>query len=91
MQKRVPCTDFIELLTIVCPSPSSPKAEQSINSRLQLVMKSGKSVLGYKQNIRTLRNGKSKLIIIANNCPALRDYPSFLCVLTFLCLSLHHS
>merc|ERR1711865_259227 len=43
-----------------------------INSRLQLVMKSGKATLGYKSTLKTLRNGKSKLIIICNNCPPLR-------------------
>ncbi|XP_051062436.1 60S ribosomal protein L30-like [Phodopus roborovskii] len=44
------------------------KSLESINSRLQLVMKSGKYVLGYKQ----IRQGKGKLVILANNCPALR-------------------
>jgi len=53
-------------------SKKAAKAEQSINSRLQLVMKSGKYTLGYRTSVKTLRNGKAKLIIIANNCPALR-------------------
>ncbi|CAB3386705.1 Hypothetical predicted protein [Cloeon dipterum] len=35
-------------------------------------MKSGKCVLGYKQTLRTLRQGKAKLVIIANNTPPLR-------------------
>merc|ERR1719470_665209 len=35
-------------------------------------MKSGKYCLGYKQTLKTLRNGKSKLVIIANNTPPLR-------------------
>eukprot|EP00442_Polarella_glacialis_P057017 CAMPEP_0115080624 /NCGR_PEP_ID=MMETSP0227-20121206/18786_1 /TAXON_ID=89957 /ORGANISM="Polarella glacialis, Strain CCMP 1383" /LENGTH=128 /DNA_ID=CAMNT_0002468297 /DNA_START=62 /DNA_END=449 /DNA_ORIENTATION=+ len=48
------------------------KGSESINARLQLVMKSGKYSLGHKTSIKTLRNGKSKLILIANNCPALR-------------------
>ncbi|CAB3386544.1 large ribosomal subunit protein eL30 [Cloeon dipterum] len=48
------------------------KALESINSRLALVMKSGKCVLGYKQTLRTLRQGKAKLVIIANNTPPLR-------------------
>jgi len=48
------------------------KAQEGINSRLSLVMKSGKYNLGYKSGLKTLRNGKSKLIIIANNCPPLR-------------------
>ena len=48
------------------------KAGESINARLQLVMKSGKYTLGYKTGLKSLRQGKAKLILIANNCPALR-------------------
>eukprot|EP00088_Acartia_fossae_P049868 TRINITY_DN5529_c0_g2_i1.p1 TRINITY_DN5529_c0_g2~~TRINITY_DN5529_c0_g2_i1.p1 ORF type:complete len:117 (+),score=39.23 TRINITY_DN5529_c0_g2_i1:31-381(+) len=48
------------------------KSNESINARLALVMKSGKYVLGYKQTLKTLRNGKSKLVIIASNTPPLR-------------------
>ena len=48
------------------------KSVESINSRLQLVMKSGKYVLGYKQTLKIIRQGKAKLGILANNCPALR-------------------
>lgn len=48
------------------------KALESINARLALVMKSGKYCLGYKQTLKTLRQGKAKLVIIANNTPALR-------------------
>uniref|UniRef100_A0A8C5NZ77 Ribosomal protein eL8/eL30/eS12/Gadd45 domain-containing protein n=1 Tax=Jaculus jaculus TaxID=51337 RepID=A0A8C5NZ77_JACJA len=48
------------------------KSLESINSRLQLVMKSGKYVLGYKQTLEMIRQGKAKLAILANNCPALR-------------------
>lgn len=48
------------------------KALESINARLALVMKSGKYCLGYKQTLKTLRQGKAKLIIIANNTPHLR-------------------
>jgi hypothetical protein len=33
------------------------KTAESINSKLQLVMKSGKALLGYKQVLKTLRNG----------------------------------
>merc|ERR1739836_249195 len=47
------------------------KAVESINSRLALVMKSGKYVLGYKQTLKSLRQGKAKLVIIANNTPPL--------------------
>uniref|UniRef100_A0A2K6CVV8 Large ribosomal subunit protein eL30 n=1 Tax=Macaca nemestrina TaxID=9545 RepID=A0A2K6CVV8_MACNE len=45
------------------------KSLESINSRLQLVMKSGKYVLGYKQTLKMIRQGKAKLVILANNCP----------------------
>ncbi|GFG36388.1 hypothetical protein Cfor_06105 [Coptotermes formosanus] len=48
------------------------KAMESINSRLALVMKSGKYVLGLKQTLKTLRQGKARLVIIANNTPPLR-------------------
>lgn len=67
------------------------KAIENVNSRLALVMKSGKYCLGYKQTLKvkftfifccfirvnvgllqTLRQGKAKLIIVANNTPPLR-------------------
>lgn len=48
------------------------KTIESINSRLALVMKSGKYVLGYRQTLKSLRHGKAKLVIIANNTPPLR-------------------
>merc|ERR1711934_525407 len=48
------------------------KAQESINSRLSLVIKSGKFSLGYKQTLKQLRAGKAKLVIISANCPALR-------------------
>lgn len=48
------------------------KTVESINSRLQLVMRSGKASLGYKTTIKTLRNSKAKLVIISSNCPPLR-------------------
>ena len=35
---------------------------ENINSRLQLVMKSGKVALGYKETLKNLRNGKGKCI-----------------------------
>jgi large subunit ribosomal protein L30e len=35
-------------------------------------MKSGKTTLGYKSTLKTLRNGKSKLVILSGNCPPLR-------------------
>ncbi|XP_043829432.1 60S ribosomal protein L30-like [Dromiciops gliroides] len=45
---------------------------ESINLRLQLVMKSSKYVLGYKEILKMIRQGKARLIILANNCPASR-------------------
>ncbi|KNG89473.1 hypothetical protein ANOM_002257 [Aspergillus nomiae NRRL 13137] len=53
-------------------APKSKKNADSINSRLALVMKSGKVTLGYKSTIKTLRSGKAKLVIIAANTPPLR-------------------
>ena len=50
----------------------SKKNQDNINSRLQLVMKSGKYTLGYKTCLKSLRSGKSKLILISNNVPPLR-------------------
>ena len=43
-----------------------------MNSRLKLVMKSGKAILGYKHTLKSLRKGKAKMILIASNCPHLR-------------------
>jgi large subunit ribosomal protein L30e len=50
----------------------SKKAVESINQKLSLVMKSGKTTLGYKSTLKTLRNGKSKLVILAGNTMPLR-------------------
>jgi len=44
----------------------------NINSKLGLVIKSGKYVLGYKSTLRALRSGEARLIILANNCPTIR-------------------
>jgi len=56
------------------PKVSRKKLKQNdgINGRLQIVMRSGKYTLGYKTVLKSLRSGKSKLIIISNNCPPLR-------------------
>lgn len=48
------------------------KAVESINSKIQLVMKSGKTSLGYKTTIKALRSGKAKMVMISNNTPPLR-------------------
>ncbi|TPX32806.1 hypothetical protein SmJEL517_g04131 [Synchytrium microbalum] len=54
------------------PPKKIKKTAESINSRLALVMKSGVYTLGHKSTLKTLRQGKSKLIIISGNCPTLR-------------------
>ncbi len=48
------------------------KDANSINSKLALVMKSGKVTLGYKSTLKSLRSGKAKLVLIAGNTPPLR-------------------
>jgi len=53
-------------------SKKGKKAMENINSRLALVMKSGKYTLGYKSTLKTLRQGKAWLVIIADNCPPLK-------------------
>lgn len=55
------------------------KSPESINSRLRLVKKSGKYMLGYKQTLKAIRQGKAKLVTLANNCPALRKSERVLC------------
>ena len=51
---------------------SKKKNQDNINSKLALVMKSGKFVLGFKQTLKCLRSGKAKYVIISANCPPLR-------------------
>ena len=48
------------------------KATDDFKSRLALVIKSGKYSFGIKSTLKTIRQGKAKLIIIAENTPALR-------------------
>lgn len=48
------------------------KTTENVNARLALVMKSGKYTLGFKSTIKTLRTGKTKLILIASNTNPLR-------------------
>ena len=57
---------------VVCPLSEQKKSSDNINSRLQLVMRSGKVALGYKQTLKNLRSGKAKLVIMASNTPPLR-------------------
>lgn len=63
------------LTATMAPAPSKKNAKktvESINSKIQLVMKSGKTSLGYKTTVKALRNSKAKMVIISNNTPALR-------------------
>ena len=46
--------------------------QENINTKLALVIRSGKVALGTKSTLKTTRNGKAKLILISNNCPPLR-------------------
>eukprot|EP00047_Mylnosiga_fluctuans_P001285 m.219640 g.219640 ORF g.219640 m.219640 type:complete len:131 (-) comp10209_c0_seq1:133-525(-) len=48
------------------------KTGEGINTKLALVMKSGKYTLGYKSTLKALRAGKAKLILLASNVPPLR-------------------
>merc|ERR1712025_989373 len=45
---------------------------ENIQSKLALVMKSGKATLGFKSTLKAIRSGKAKLVFIANNCPPIR-------------------
>jgi large subunit ribosomal protein L30e len=56
---------------MVAAGKKGKKQIESINSKLQLVMKSGKSTLGYKSVLKAIRSQKAKLVIISNNCPTL--------------------
>ncbi len=64
----VRCTPAAAMVAV----KKTKKTQESINNRLALVMKSGKYTLGYGTTLKSLRGGKGKLIIIANNCPPLR-------------------
>lgn len=44
----------------------------NINSKLSLVFKSGKAVLGFKSTLKALRAGTAKMVILSNNCPTIR-------------------
>ncbi|RYH29492.1 50S ribosomal protein L30e [archaeon] len=61
------------------PAPAASAAKkatkknvESINGKIQLVMKSGKTALGYKTTLKALRSNKAKMVVISNNTPTLR-------------------
>nr|XP_028703727.1 60S ribosomal protein L30-like [Macaca mulatta] len=66
-----PRPSWQQLLVWAIPTKEMKKSLESINSRLQL-MESGKYMLGYKQTLKMIRQGTAKLVILANNCPALK-------------------
>ena len=53
------------------PSVSSPESTKSV-SIAQVVLTRLLAFIGFKATMKCLRNGQSKLIIISNNCPAIR-------------------
>jgi len=50
----------------------SKKTVENLTQRLALVMKSGKSSLGYKSSMKQLRQGRAKLVIVSSNIAPLR-------------------
>jgi large subunit ribosomal protein L30e len=77
---RIPCSrSSLCLCASVCPRSVHPcpqiaakKNADSVNSKLALVTKSGKYTLGYKTTLKTLREGTSFVVILADNCPPLQ-------------------
>ena len=50
--------EWVQISYLLNTAVVQKKAQESINSRLTLVMKSGKYVLGTKTALKTLRSGK---------------------------------
>mmetsp|Transcript_14922 Transcript_14922/g.21705 ORF Transcript_14922/g.21705 Transcript_14922/m.21705 type:complete len:111 (+) Transcript_14922:16-348(+) len=48
------------------------KGGETLNSKLALVIKSGRVQLGQKSTLKSVRQGKAKMIFISNNCPPIR-------------------
>lgn len=66
-------------------SKKAKKNQESINSRLALVMKSGKYTLGYKSTRKCIRSGKAKLVIVSSNTPAVRRSEIEYCAMLAKC------
>merc|ERR1712025_1196072 len=47
-------------------------SQDNMNQKLALVIRSGKYKIGYKNALRSVRQGTTKLLLIASNCPAIR-------------------
>ncbi|CAO1615289.1 unnamed protein product [Sympodiomycopsis kandeliae] len=56
----------------MAPKASKKATADNINSKLALVMKSGKVTLGLKSALKSMRSGKAKLVLISANTPPLR-------------------
>lgn len=66
-QSGVNCFALVPLADDTCVwFALQKKAMESINSRLALVMKSGKAVLGYKDTLRTLRKAQGAVCSTPN-------------------------
>ena len=48
------------------------KNAETTNTRLKLVMKSGKAILGWRSTVKSLRSGKCKMVLVANNTAPLK-------------------
>lgn len=57
----------------MAPVKKSKKSQENINSRLALVMKSGKYTLGYKTTLKTLRNGKVRNMAVCGCAGEVQD------------------
>jgi len=64
---------------------------ENVNTKLGLVMKSGKVCLGYKSVLKSLRQGKSKLVMISSNCPAIRKSEIEYYAMLAKCIVHHYS
>jgi large subunit ribosomal protein L30e len=71
-KKTLSTRAFFFLTIFFSPHSTQKKNQETVTSRLALVMKSGKSTLGYKSSLKTIRRGKAKLVILAANVPPLR-------------------
>ncbi|PWN95203.1 L30e-like protein [Tilletiopsis washingtonensis] len=56
----------------MAPAQKKSKSADNINSKLALVMRSGKVSLGLKSALKSMRSGKAKLVLISANTPPLR-------------------
>ena len=73
---------FPDPLSSTCCWMMQKKTQENINSRLTLVMKSGKFTLGYKSTLKSLRSGKCKPVVSGCLCACIvspQCFPSVVC------------